>query len=290
MTNKPGNFDKTTPIQGHKLAAALSPERVRDPYVLRCQPRQSHQRTWHGPFAYAIVIIVRDGSGSVSLGERRATFFPASCFYITPGADFTFGPSPGQKWSFASLCLSLSGLERMQEMGWFPKEAQAKVWAVDNCTSLLNRWRQISHHLQRGKLGDADRAALLAHMALMELRLHRRRADKQTSADPLIDAIMSHCLDKLETGVDFHRLAEELSVSYSSLRQRLKTYSGHSPQRFFHHLRCNRAKYRLIHSEDSITAIAESLGYEDPFNFSRVFKRTVGMSPRSYRQAHALWQ
>ena len=40
----------------------------------------------------------------------------------------------------------------------------------------------------------------------------------------------------------------------------------------------------LLDSTDlSVGAIASRLGYEDPLYFSRLFSRTVGISPRSYR-------
>jgi AraC-like DNA-binding protein len=33
----------------------------------------------------------------------------------------------------------------------------------------------------------------------------------------------------------------------------------------------------------NVKAIAAQLGYEDPLYFSRIFSKTIGMSPRSYR-------
>ncbi len=46
---------------------------------------------------------------------------------------------------------------------------------------------------------------------------------------------------------------------------------------------------RLLQNErHSIDEIATRLGYTDPSNFSRAFKRWMGESPRSYRQRHRL--
>ena len=35
----------------------------------------------------------------------------------------------------------------------------------------------------------------------------------------------------------------------------------------------------------SVKSVSSDLGYDDPLYFSRLFKRTVGMSPRSYRKS-----
>lgn len=45
-----------------------------------------------------------------------------------------------------------------------------------------------------------------------------------------------------------------------------------------------RAKELLISTCDSITTIAACVGFEDLAYFSRVFRKYVGQSPRSYRR------
>jgi len=42
----------------------------------------------------------------------------------------------------------------------------------------------------------------------------------------------------------------------------------------------------LLDSGDlSVKAVAGALGYDDPLYFSRQFSRTIGMSPRAYRNS-----
>lgn len=49
--------------------------------------------------------------------------------------------------------------------------------------------------------------------------------------------------------------------------------------------RIGRASAQLAESGHSITAIALGLGYSDPANFSRAFRRATGCTPASYREA-----
>ena len=41
----------------------------------------------------------------------------------------------------------------------------------------------------------------------------------------------------------------------------------------------------LDSTDDSVKAIAARLGYDDPLYFSRVFRRTQGISPSAYRDS-----
>lgn len=49
-------------------------------------------------------------------------------------------------------------------------------------------------------------------------------------------------------------------------------------------VRCDLACWLLAQTEMSIEAVAERLGYLDPTNFSRTFRRWLGVTPRGFRQ------
>jgi transcriptional regulator GlxA family with amidase domain len=48
-----------------------------------------------------------------------------------------------------------------------------------------------------------------------------------------------------------------------------------------------RAMKLLVDSDQSLEAVATAVGYQDAFSFSKVFKRTVGVSPKAFRQRDA---
>ncbi|MEP1594525.1 MAG: helix-turn-helix transcriptional regulator, partial [Halieaceae bacterium] len=64
---------------------------------------------------------------------------------------------------------------------------------------------------------------------------------------------------------------------------RYKKLTGYSPVKHFLNMKMEHACYLLDSSDLSVKAIASQLGYEDPLYFSRIFSKTIGMSPRSYR-------
>lgn len=80
------------------------------------------------------------------------------------------------------------------------------------------------------------------------------------------------------------RIAADLGLSERTLRRRLAEL-GTSYQMLIEQLRRGRAVELLLHSALSVEQIASELGYEDPSNFGRAFRRWTGKSPRAYRAA-----
>ncbi len=78
------------------------------------------------------------------------------------------------------------------------------------------------------------------------------------------------------------RVAEALHLSPRTLRRRLVEL-GTSFQMILEQLRRGRAVELLLHSTMSVEQIAAELGYLDPSNFGRAFRRWTGQSPRAYR-------
>ena len=81
-------------------------------------------------------------------------------------------------------------------------------------------------------------------------------------------------------------LAALASVSHSSLYRRFVKRFQISPKRFLLEYRIERACALLLDSGYSIQEISNSVGFEDPFYFSRAFKDVKGVSPRQYAARH----
>lgn len=59
-----------------------------------------------------------------------------------------------------------------------------------------------------------------------------------------------------------------------------------SPIGYIIFIRCEQAKKLIESSNLSIGEIAESVGFADPLYFSRIFKKSVGISPTEYRKRY----
>lgn len=76
-----------------------------------------------------------------------------------------------------------------------------------------------------------------------------------------------------------------LSISHFSAL--FRHHMGISPMDYFIQIRMQHACHRIETSDDPIKDIAFELGYDDPYYFSRIFRKTIGVSPGKYRKLHA---
>ena len=80
-------------------------------------------------------------------------------------------------------------------------------------------------------------------------------------------------------------VAHYIGINQSYLNSVFKKVLGITPQEYLIQFRLEKAKEFLQTTSMSLKEIAERIGYEDPFTFSKMFKQKCGMSPRAWRAA-----
>ena len=134
----------------------------------------------------------------------------------------------------------------------------------------------------------------LAQMMLIELlRLHvtQKETERVGWLFALSDRQLSAAMTAMHEDPGYRwtvqELAERACMSRSGFALRFKAKVGSSVMEYLTQWRMLLAGDRLMHSHDSVAAIALSLGYESESAFSFAFKREMGCSPRQYCRARA---
>lgn len=80
-----------------------------------------------------------------------------------------------------------------------------------------------------------------------------------------------------------NKISEYMGLSEMQIRRIFKSTINYSPIKYINFLRFEKAKNMLSFSNYSISEIAKSAGFSDPYYFSRFFKKITGLSPTEYR-------
>lgn len=81
-------------------------------------------------------------------------------------------------------------------------------------------------------------------------------------------------------------LAGIANISESNFYAVFKKQFGVSPISYLNHYRLSLAAERIIETNERISEICERIGIKDSLYFSKLFKKTYGVTPREYRLAH----
>ena len=79
-------------------------------------------------------------------------------------------------------------------------------------------------------------------------------------------------------------LASEAGLSRTGLAERFREAMGETPLAHLRTLRLQAAMRLLGQTEQTLEQVAQAVGYQDAFSFSKAFKREVGLSPREFRR------
>ena len=93
------------------------------------------------------------------------------------------------------------------------------------------------------------------------------------------------CLSIYEklTTISIEELADECYLSESRFSHIFKQATGKSPYRYIIEMRLQKAIDMLTNTDFPISKIALDCGYPDQNYFSRLFKKTLGVSPSAFR-------
>lgn len=80
-------------------------------------------------------------------------------------------------------------------------------------------------------------------------------------------------------------LATASGASRASLARRFQELVGEAPMTFLKSWRMALAADLLCQPDESVSSVAEKVGYATPYAFSAAFKRVRGMSPQAHRKA-----
>jgi AraC-like DNA-binding protein len=139
--------------------------------------------------------------------------------------------------------------------------------------------------------GSPLEAAIIWH-ELLALLLRMAREQGAAGAAPVSAGGEVHRLfvqemeRSLRARTTVAELARRLGYSESTLARACLAATGRTAKEALDERVALEAKRLLVHSRASVTAISHQLGFSEPTNFVKFFRRVTGTSPLAFRAAH----
>ncbi|NRA39652.1 MAG: helix-turn-helix transcriptional regulator, partial [Planctomycetes bacterium] len=130
----------------------------------------------------------------------------------------------------------------------------------------------------------AGRQYCMADALLAEILMHMHGEESQSKKQQLT---FEHILMYLENNVNAHfdrdRMAAYFSVHPLTLDRLCKVHNKQTARHIHQQMRMDVAQSLLQDHRNTVAAVALQIGFEDPFHFSRVFKKVQGLSPKRFQ-------
>jgi len=132
-----------------------------------------------------------------------------------------------------------------------------------------------------------DRWALLRAInqlerMLLELAEARSQSERR---DPWLESVLATFAEHPEYAFDYGTLARQSGMALSTFRRRFRHASGTPLHTYALQCRAGAARKLLGETNLSIKEIAERLGFNDVYFFSRQFRKQTGVPPAAYRKS-----
>ncbi len=127
--------------------------------------------------------------------------------------------------------------------------------------------------------------SLASYLTLLFLSLYENNnaGVAQTSPDSaLFSEAVSYMNRNIERTVTIEEIAKHLSIGQSTLKRLFGKYAGLGVHKYFLKLKI-KAATEMLENGESVTVVAERLGFASQGYFSAAFKRETGFSPTEQR-------
>ena len=243
-----------------------------------CSPDYAiHRET----FPYFSIEYVARGNGTLKLLGRSQPLGPGSLFAYGPDVPQDIEGHPQEP--LVKYFVDFSGTEAMHWLRRCRLEPgqSAQVFPPHVLTPLFDQL--IESGLQVGQESSPLCAKLLECLAL---KIAAQRAPP-IGAETLAFATYRNCRAHIEQHFlrlrTQHEIAGECHIDAAYLCRLFRRYDSQSPYQYLLRLKINYAAERLQNRGVLVKQVAEETAFPDPFHFSRVFRKMLGLSPLAFR-------
>lgn len=241
--------------------------------------------TWGPGLRDAYILhYVHSGFGTFSTGGISHSLTAGQGFLIVPDTLVHYSADETDPWTYTWIgfkgVLAKSILQRTHLSVAHP------VFNIGR-DSGFNCFYEKLKSARQERSGDVLSQSILYGL-LADLIRFSPEAAAEPKTSPSKEAYVRKAIGYIESSysqkISIQDIARDVGLDRTYLSGLFKEQLGLSLQAFLLEYRMKRAAGLLHNPELSVSDVARSVGYTDPFLFSKMFKKVIGCSPRNYRE------
>jgi len=256
--------------------------------VYRCGMEECRPGYTWGPGIrdHFIVHYILDGTGTFSDGKIQRKLYPGDGFVVFPDCLVTYSADTENPWTYSWVGFQGLKAESFLNRAGIYRESPFFTYNADN------RLKKCLYSMISEARRDASsELMLLGHLYIFLSLLIQNSQEKSQNAtknmnqEKYVKKVIEFITRNYSEKISIAEIARNIGLDRSYLYVIFKKAMKMSPQEFLIKYRIERAVNLLNNPELTIGDVARSVGYEDSLQFSKIFRKTKGVSPNRFRQA-----
>lgn len=227
-----------------------------------------------------------DGHGYLDIDGQEAHLQAGELLIIPRDTQHTYWAADDDPWSI--YWVHFLGEDADYYVDRIPRRGQPAPIEPAAQDEGIRLFRYCLHALYEGYGLPTLIYAAQSVQHILSLLMFRNQAlpmePRKKSWRSSLESIFEYMQDHLDEPLRLDDFAREAGLSVSHFSELFRAQTGQSPMAYFIHLRMRLACRLLDLSQKPIKVVAIETGYRDPYYFSRVFKKSMGISPEKYRE------
>lgn len=228
-----------------------------------------------------LIHYVFSGKGCYLLNGQTFELHAGDSFLVYPNTEVLYHAAADNPWEYAWVGFTGSDASMILNATDFsPERPFIKDTPFGDAV-----YRQILH-IYDARGNEFEHAVEMTGRlyTMLALFLHgATHSGSQNSANSYVQKGIEFISSNYSYAITVEDIADYVGVSRSHLFRSFESVLGQSPKEYLTDFRMKQACYLLEHSELSITAIANSLGFDNSLYFSKTFHKQKGTSPKEFR-------
>lgn len=229
-----------------------------------------------------LLIYCRAGQGWLDTPDGRLAVSGGDLLLLPKGVPHSYGTDAQKPWTL--YWVHFDGelvADFLQPLG------QGPLWRIGVQPRLLAEFDALLNLRKQGlNLVHFIHAAHQLQVLLTSLAVLPARTTLKSGRVLDVDAVQAVMRAHLHGTLNLDELAAQFKLSRFHFAKTYRALTGHAPIQEFIQLKMAHACRLLDEGEQGIRQVAEQLGYDDVYYFSRLFRKVVGMAPSHYRALH----
>jgi AraC-like DNA-binding protein/quercetin dioxygenase-like cupin family protein len=230
-----------------------------------------------------ILIYCIDGEGWLDISNKKQVLKKNQYVIISANTPHKYGSNNQNPWSI--YWIHFSGLKSHLFINHPNQKIEINLTSNSRFRARILLFEEIYNNLEIGYgMDNLEYASICLWHMLGSFRYlsQFRKIYEYKQHDKIEKSIhfMRSCMNKK---LSLEDLADHCGLSVSQFCLLFKKRTARTPLDYLTHLKIQHASKLLDFSDLRISEIASQTGYSDPFYFSRVFSKVMGLSPRAYR-------